>query len=101
MNISEFFSYKTFYYFFKDIHSSDTFYNMSAYYSMLKNTNCNIACYIIDTERKFMNSLSLFQKKGKILKQNFFTMLRYGKIYYQLNDFVLNDIYTRVRKILK
>lgn len=81
--------------------SSATFYNMSAYYSMLKNNNCNIACYIIDTERKFMNSLSLFQKKGKICKQNFFTMLRYGKIYYQLNDFVLNDIYTRVRKILK
>ena len=81
--------------------NNKTMTSISSYYSCLKNKNCNVVCYLLDIERKFMNSLLLLQKRGKILNQNFFTTLFYGKINYQLNDFVLNDVYARAKKLLK
>lgn len=81
--------------------SSGTLYDISCYYNQLKNRKCNMACYIIDVERKFMNSITLFQKKGRIVKQNAWNMFLYGKIHYTLNSAVLEDIYNKCKVILR
>ena len=73
---------------------------MDSYYYKVNDKDCNMAFVILDIERKFMTSVLLFQKSGKRIKQSFFNTLRFGKIFYDLNENVIDDIYNKLVKIL-
>lgn len=84
-----------------DLNSENkTLYPIQSYYRCVNNKNCNISLCVIDIEKKFLVGVSLIQKNGKRVKPSP-RQVMYGGLFYNLSDNELEEIYYRVKKLVK
>ena len=63
--------------------------------------NVDIVAVNVSIDRKFMFSAIKIQNNGKIRKPNLISVLLRGKIYYELNNYVVRDLYRLFIRKLK
>ena len=67
----------------------------------INNKNCSIAMLTINAQKDYMLNYGYFQTNGKIVKWNAISQLFKGKVYFDLNNSVIDDICARCVKNLK